>query len=75
MTVIHIGYPRAGSTFLQNNIFPYIKEYHYLNYNLLERREKENFKRVFQEIIYRNRIMIDDSKIRKEIDKITKNTI
>lgn len=30
--VIHIGYPKAGSSFLQNNIFPFLKNYEVVNY-------------------------------------------
>ncbi len=71
MTIIHVGYPRAGSKFLQRNIFPHIKELSYLNYQFLENEDKQIVKEVLQEVVYRNKIMMDYSKMRKEINWIT----
>lgn len=42
--IVHIGYPKTATTFLQWNIFPHLKNIHYVNY--------QTCREVFQQIIY-----------------------
>ena len=33
MNVVHIGYPKTGTTFLQWNVFPKLKNWNFIDYH------------------------------------------
>lgn len=39
---IHIGYPKCGSTFLQNNVFPYMEDVNFIHKNIKNKYKNEH---------------------------------
>ena len=54
----HVGISKTGSTFLQNNVFPYIKKLHYLPTN--------RFKKIFSDLknLQKERVLVS-----RELDR------
>lgn len=69
--VIHIGYPRAGSTWLQNNLFPHISNVEFLGTNsLIKQGWAHQLKALFADS---NLLDFSPSKIRDFIERNTQD--
>lgn len=62
MNVVHIGYPKTGTTFLQWEIFPHMKDYQYIDYHTC--------KGIFQEVIYLDDLDYNHGDVQSRLNKV-----
>lgn len=60
--VTHIGFPKTGTTLLQQHIYPHIKGYQYLDY--------ETCKKLFYTLIYKDDLDYKPEKVKKKLTQI-----
>lgn len=66
MNIVHIGFPKTATTFLQWEIFPNLKGINYVDYN--------QCRKIFPSIIYRDIIDYEVQEIKELINKETDDT-
>lgn len=64
--IAHIGYPKTGSTFLQQEVFPLLNDINYVDFHTCVQ--------LFQDVIYLDDLDFDTAKWQKEFTAISENS-
>ncbi len=62
MNIVHIGFPKTATTFLQWEIFPNLKGINYVDYRTCEK--------IFPDLIYLDELDYDKTDVKKRLDKM-----
>lgn len=64
MNVVHVGYPKTGTTFLQWNIFPQLKSWNFIDYHQSHA--------TFMDLVYLDRLDYEEKLVRKRLLRVLK---